>query len=86
MANHENRFSARPEPARHETVEGILSPEGLCLLWSLGLPATAPELPPSRGATTPMHLQKCWRDGARKDAASSPEKNRDEHNMGGSRI
>ena len=32
-------FSAKPEPARHETVEGILSPEGLCLLWSRGVAA-----------------------------------------------
>jgi hypothetical protein len=34
-------FSAWPEPARHEIVEGILSPEGLYLLWS-------PALPPQR--------------------------------------
>jgi len=35
-------FSAWPEPARHETVAGILSPEGLCLLWSLALPTKTP--------------------------------------------
>jgi len=80
-------FSAWPEPARHETVTGMLSPEGLCLLLSRGDAGCNAELA-LHGTPIPMRCnpQEILKIGVEpgEDAASSPWKNREEHSTRGS--
>jgi hypothetical protein len=70
----------RPEAARHEIVEGILSPEERRFLLSPGIAArnAGPALP---GATMPMHLQKILKGWSPEKMLPLTLGNRDEDSM-----
>ena len=61
--------------ARHEIVEGILSPEGRRLLWSPDVALPQRRIRRFAGATTPMHFKKTFAGvEPGEDDASSPRK------------